>query len=265
MRFVADRPERVLTVIHEELVREPEAVFRKVFARLEVPPETGPLEFFRSCRLNSSFPKSPTGLPATENLSKPFQQWTLAAGGHFVDLTPYKESEPWWQWPRDRRAIFLEEAGAAMIEHGFASAAELERWRTSEPEQPCQVASAGSTDCAPAEPAMERIRRTARQLIPKGAAVLIASKDPAESFALDGCHTFRFPRVYLPADSNQAIAHLETLRGMGAGFLLFPSTEFWWFDRFPEFRLHLETKHQRLWTDEACVIYGLTSPLEKSP
>jgi hypothetical protein len=258
-RFAAERPERVLTVVHEELVKEPARLLEQVFGFLEVPAETTPLDFLKSCRLNSSFPKNPTDLPTEENLSKPFNQWTLTGGGQFIDQSPYQESEPWWGWPPDRRATFLEEAGDAMIEHGFAGAAELEQWSRSEPAaMPANAAAAlDSERYTPPQAAIERMRQAARQVIPHPSAVLVVSKHPADPFSLEGCQTFRYPRVYVPADSSQAIAHLETLRSMGAGFLLFPSTEFWWFSHFPQFRQYLKDKYRTVWQDDDCVIVNL--------
>jgi len=259
MRFAAEQPKRVLTVAHAELVKAPDRAFQEVFAFLDVAAEPAPLNFFRSYRLNTSFPTAPTELPGTANLSKPLDQWTLQDGGHFVEPSPYRESEPWRSWPRARRAIFMEEAGAAMIEHGFATAADLELWSNADAEIPAP-ASAGTEPATAAGlevPLLERIRRIAARALPPRAAVLVAGKQPADPMTLDGCHTFRYPRAYLPADSTQAIAHLETLRDMGAGFLLFPGTEFWWFEQYPEFRLHLETKYQQLWNDENCVIFLL--------
>ncbi len=48
---------------------------------------------------------------------------------------------------------------------------------------------------------------------------------------------------HYPADSAEAIAHLEKLRGAGADYLVFPSTSLWWLDSYPQFREHLEQRY----------------------
>ena len=67
---------------------------------------------------------------------------------------------------------------------------------------------------------------------------------------------------YHPADSTQAIAHLETLRARGAGFWLIPATSFWWLDYYADFRRYLESQFRLLtYSQGTCVIYALDAPL----
>jgi hypothetical protein len=63
-----------------------------------------------------------------------------------------------------------------------------------------------------------------------------------------------------PADSEQAIVHLETLRARGGDFLLFPSTAFWWLEHYHGFREHLEERFPVVHRDACCVIYALREP-----
>jgi hypothetical protein len=89
--------------------------------------------------------------------------------------------------------------------------------------------------------------REAVQLLPQGARVLVVSKGDEALVNLDGWDGWHFPlgedggyAGYYPADSADAIEHLETLRAQGAQYLLFPRTSFWWLEHYPEFRAHLE-------------------------
>lgn len=63
-----------------------------------------------------------------------------------------------------------------------------------------------------------------------------------------------------PTGSAEAIAQLEKLREKGAEFLLFPSTAFWWLERYEEFVQHLDAHYRRTWSDEHCIIYRLSEP-----
>jgi hypothetical protein len=62
---------------------------------------------------------------------------------------------------------------------------------------------------------------------------------------------------YHPADSAEAISHLEELRSKGAKFLLIPGTELWWLEHYGRFRDHLDSRFRRVWDEEAGVIYEL--------
>ena len=73
--------------------------------------------------------------------------------------------------------------------------------------------------------ANQRMRDVARVSLPADARVLVISKGDDDLLRLDGRHGWHFPQTaggvyagYHPADSTQAIAHLETLRARGAEF-----------------------------------------------
>ena len=59
-----------------------------------------------------------------------------------------------------------------------------------------------------------------------------------------------------PRDSS------ETQRKLGARYLLFPQTSFWWLDSYPEFKDYLATHYQRIlqW-DDTCAIFALQPPV----
>ena len=87
---------RCVTVVNEELLRDPESGFRRIFDLIGVPYEGRPGEFLTTHRINSSFVDDYSGKvrgPAVES--------------------------PWDQWTPDQRRIFLEEAGQTFADVGF--------------------------------------------------------------------------------------------------------------------------------------------------
>jgi GT2 family glycosyltransferase len=107
------------------------------------------------------------------------------------------------------------------------------------------------------------IRATVRSTLPRDACVLVVSRGDPALVELDGCAGSHFPQVEgggfagcYPADSTEAIDHLETLRERGARFLLLPRPSLWWLDYYRGFRRHLERRYSRI-EDESCVIFEL--------
>jgi hypothetical protein len=62
-----------------------------------------------------------------------------------------------------------------------------------------------------------------------------------------------------PADSGEAITHLEEIRRKGGDYLLFPSTAFWWLGFYGDFQKHLESHYPRVWSDPSCLIFQLST------
>jgi ABC-type multidrug transport system fused ATPase/permease subunit/GT2 family glycosyltransferase/ubiquinone/menaquinone biosynthesis C-methylase UbiE len=113
---------------------------------------------------------------------------------------------------------------------------------------------------------VNRIRAVvARSLLPD-ATVIVVSKGDDELLQLDSRRAWHFPQAedgvyagHYPADSAQAIAHLEALRGRGGEFLLFPSTAFWWNEHYTEFRQYLEQRYRMIVRQEdTCIIFSLS-------
>lgn len=110
-----------------------------------------------------------------------------------------------------------------------------------------------------------RIRSVVRQALPAGATLLVVSKGDDALLPADGCQAWHFPQTedgvyagHYPADSAEAIAHLEALRARGGEFLLFPATALWWLDHYPELGDHLEHRYRRVvQQDDTCLIYSL--------
>jgi hypothetical protein len=96
------------------------------------------------------------------------------------------------------------------------------------------------------------------------ALVLVVSKGDDELLKLPCREAWHFPRGqdrgyagFHPGDSQEAIEHLEELRGMGADAIVFPSSAFWWLEHYDAFHQHLESRYRRAWADDRFVIYHL--------
>ena len=67
---------------------------------------------------------------------------------------------------------------------------------------------------------------------------------------MDGSHD--------PANSTEAISHLEALRAKGGEYLLIPKTALRWLDHYGEFRQHLEKCYKPVVRQEdTCIIFAL--------
>jgi GT2 family glycosyltransferase len=116
---------------------------------------------------------------------------------------------------------------------------------------------------------VERILRSAAAALPAGARVLVVSKGGEELLAIGHCAASHFPAApdgsyagYYPADSAEALAHLEELRAAGAEFLLFPSTGFWWLEHYAAFADFLRSQFPvHPVQGEDCLIYDLRTPV----
>ena len=113
---------------------------------------------------------------------------------------------------------------------------------------------------------VDRIREVANAVLPSEATVAVVSKGDEELLELGGGRRgWHFPRNeegayagYYPADSAEAIAHLEELRDRGVGFLVFPETAFWWLENYKDFGEYLDARYRRVWDDETYAIFELS-------
>lgn len=93
---------------------------------------------------------------------------------------------------------------------------------------------------------IDRVREAVDPLVPPDALLLVVSRGDNEFLRLGGRRAWHFPRAddggyagHYPADSAEAVAHLEALRSEGAEYLLFPRTSSWWLDHYPGLESHL--------------------------
>lgn len=123
------------------------------------------------------------------------------------------------------------------------------------------------------EEVVAELRETVHESVPPGATVLVVSKGDPRLTDLDDRPGWHFPQTesgayagHHPADSAEAIAHLERLRQKGAEYLVFPSTGLWWLEHYADFRRHLESQYLVSARTDACLIYRLaTQPGSKRP
>jgi len=111
---------------------------------------------------------------------------------------------------------------------------------------------------------VSRVKALSGEVLPTDASVLVISGGDDDLLKLPVRRACHFPQdengVYAgkPAQSDDAIAHLEDLCRRGFDFMLVPRTSWWWFDHYTDFRDHL-TRHYRahLYVEACCVIYSL--------
>jgi hypothetical protein len=113
-----------------------------------------------------------------------------------------------------------------------------------------------------------KIREVVNNTLPPDATVIVVNKGDEELLKLNGRRRgWNFPMGengayagFYPANSTEAISHLEVLRSMGGNFLLFPSTALWWLDFYNEFRQYLENNCRKVvFQEDVCVIFSLHS------
>ena len=110
-----------------------------------------------------------------------------------------------------------------------------------------------------------RIRDAVKTSLPADATVAVVNKGDCELLKLDGRTAWHFPRNadgsysgHHPSTSAEAIEQLDAARSLGAKYLLFPGTAFWWLDFYGDFRAHLETQYHRIAdVEDTCVIFAL--------
>ncbi len=110
-----------------------------------------------------------------------------------------------------------------------------------------------------------QIRTAVEERVPAGERVLVVSRGDRDLVDLGGISAGHFPQDaqgrYLghhPRDSEDALAQLEALREGGAGYLVLPSTSFWWLDHYEGLAEHLR---ERCAATELgfCTIYRLAA------
>ena len=226
-------PGQYFELRYEELVRDDEAMARRLFDFLEIPMHPKVLAFCRSQR------------EARTPVSGPTRDLTLGAAvsDWSVQLTTEQQVRSLELLaPYLRRFGYVADVPGAGDPDARPKPADDAPTR---PELMCQIHEAGLTD----------------------GDVLVISKGDETLLSLCGHRARHFPQTqeghyagHHPADSEEAIAHLEALRAKGARSLVVPQTAFWWLDYYVAFRKHLETNHRLLTSGEDCVIYALHAP-----
>jgi GT2 family glycosyltransferase len=111
----------------------------------------------------------------------------------------------------------------------------------------------------------EQVREAVKETVPSGSTVLVISRGDEELLRLNGRRAQHFPQAedgawagHHPADSEEAISHLESLRERGAEFLVVPPTYLWWLRHYEGLREHLDENCEPVVADDrAGAIYRL--------
>jgi GT2 family glycosyltransferase len=111
----------------------------------------------------------------------------------------------------------------------------------------------------------EDVRKAVSESVPGGSTVLVISRGDEQLLRLDGRRALHFPQAengawagHHPADSEEAIGHLESLREDGAEFLVVPPTYLWWLRHYAGLREHLDANYEPVVADDrAGAIYDL--------
>jgi hypothetical protein len=118
---------------------------------------------------------------------------------------------------------------------------------------------------------VDRVRDAIRRTVSSGSRVVVISKGDDDLVRLGSLNASHFPQTesgtyagYHPADSAAAIDHLEMVRAKGVNYLVVPSTAYWWFSHYAEFRDHLETRYRAVIRDKDCTIYDLSAQAFKA-
>jgi hypothetical protein len=126
--------------------------------------------------------------------------------------------------------------------------------------------AAGREAAASAPPSpVQQLRDVVRSAVPAAATVAVVSRGDEALLELGDRTAWHFPRsesgLYAgcyPADSTEAIRHLEDLRARGAEFLVFPCTAYWWLSHYPEFQRHLEERYRIVaFQEDSCLVFAL--------
>jgi len=104
---------------------------------------------------------------------------------------------------------------------------------------------------------LERLRAAVNAAVPAGAEVLVISRGDEQLLELNGHRAAHFPQGddggwagHHPADSEEAIEHLEGLRAKGARYLVVPPTYRWWLAHYVGLREHLDARYRALALDD---------------
>jgi len=111
----------------------------------------------------------------------------------------------------------------------------------------------------------EQVRAAVKETVPSDSTVLVISRGDERLLQLNGHRAEHFPQSedgawagHHPADSDEAVCHLELLRGRGAEFLVIPPTYLWWLRHYDGLRRHLDDNCEPvLCDDRAGAIYRL--------
>jgi hypothetical protein len=110
----------------------------------------------------------------------------------------------------------------------------------------------------------KRLQAAVSAAVPAGATVLVISRGDEQLLSIDGRDALHFPQGkdggwsgHHPADSAEAIGHLEALRASGAQYLVVPPTYRWWLRHYEGLQRHLDARYETVLDGDQAAIYRL--------
>ena len=114
----------------------------------------------------------------------------------------------------------------------------------------------------------DRIREVADRILPVRRRVAVISRGDDALLRAVGRGALHFPQTdggvysgYHPADSREALECLHRVLVRGAGYLLVPSTAFWWLEHYDDFFRRLSSGGACFWRDRYCAFFRLPASL----
>ena len=111
----------------------------------------------------------------------------------------------------------------------------------------------------------QELARAIRDYVPRAATLVVVSKGDDDLLHIHEGPAWHFPQApggayagYYPADSAEAIRHLDALCAQEGDYILFPHTAFWWLEHYVEFRDHLHHHYRLAHGDERFRIFELS-------
>jgi hypothetical protein len=172
------------------------------------------------------------------------------------------DRELWQKLASNGRSHILGLHGRVVAKQRWWNAVEKSLLRMPKPEPPPLVDGLAPADNYAA--LVDKVCAAANRRLPQDAAALVVSKGDERLVALNGRRAGHFPQTeagiyagHYPGSSAEAIAHLQSLRSKGFGYLVLPSSAFWWLDHYQELNSYLTDHADQLHGDDVCRIYRL--------
>jgi hypothetical protein len=110
-----------------------------------------------------------------------------------------------------------------------------------------------------------KVRDVVASNLPSGTTIAVVSRGDEKLVRFADRSGWHFPQNksgryagFYPADSAEAISHLEELRAKGAHYFLIPSPALWWLDYYTELKEHLDANYPEVVHEEdTCLIFQL--------
>jgi GT2 family glycosyltransferase len=116
-----------------------------------------------------------------------------------------------------------------------------------------------------------RIRAVVSECVPTSATIAVVSRGDDALLELGAAIAWHFPldsdgrwAGHYPADTADAVAQIDAVRGAGAEYLLLPEPAFWWLDHYPGLSTHLLLLAEEVARTSDLRLYRLVGPHQSS-